>query len=84
MKRLPEPLRARNNSEKLLWLYLHGNPGAHSSRSLAEGLGGKWATWASALAALIEAGWVAVEQQPAGAKPGEYRAVREVGEGKGA
>lgn len=80
MRRLPPALHPRSASEKLVWLHIHANPGEHSTRSLAADLGGSQRTWASALSGLLEAGLIVMEDAPAGARPGEYRAVREAGE----
>lgn len=73
MKRLPSSLHARSPSEKLLWLHIHSNPGEHSSRSLADDLGGSSRTWAAALAGLVDAGLLVVESEPAGVHGGQYR-----------
>lgn len=69
-KNLPEAVKARTPSEKLVWLYIDRYPGKHSVRSLLDAIG---VTADRALPALVRDGLLIEEEPPAGARLGTYR-----------
>lgn len=71
-KQLPEAVKARTPSEKIIWMYIDRWPGEHSVRSLYDALG---VTADRALPALVRDGLLIQETAPAGSRLGQYRAV---------
>jgi hypothetical protein len=71
-KNLPEAVKTRTPTEKLVWLYLDRYPGQHSVRSLHAALG---VNADRALPGLVRDGLVIEEEAPAGSRLGKYRAV---------
>ncbi len=71
-KNLPDAVKARTPSEKLVWLYIDRYPGEHSVRSLHAALG---VTADRALPALVRDGLLIEEEPAAGSRLGKYRAV---------
>lgn len=75
-KNLPDIVKERTPTEKLVWLYIDRYPGRHSVRSLRAALG---VNADRALPALVEDGLLVEEEVPIGARLGFYRAA-ELGE----
>ena len=70
-KSLPDAVKTRTPTEKIVWMYIDRYPGQHSVRSIAAALG---VTPARALAALVRDGLILEDEAPAGTRPGTYRA----------
>lgn len=72
MKRtLPDDIKIRTPSEKIVWMYIDRYPGEHSVRSIENALG---ITAGRALSALVKDGLIIEEEAPRGPKLGKYRA----------
>lgn len=70
-KNLPEAVKVRPPTEKIVWMYIDRFPGEHSVRSLHAALG---VNAGRAFPALLADGLLIEEEAPAGSRLGKYRA----------